>query len=91
MAVTLETWSCEEVCNVMLFLWVKHFSPFGIYHRLLEACGDGVVSVHHVGNWFREIENGQKNICDGDLTGWPRTSRTDVNASQVEELILDSE
>jgi hypothetical protein len=56
-ATTLETWSCEEVCSVIRFLWVKDVSPVKI-RQLIEVHGDGVMSVQHVRKWCREFENG---------------------------------
>jgi hypothetical protein len=31
MMTTLESWSCEEVCNLIQFIWAK-YSPIKIHH-----------------------------------------------------------
>jgi len=41
----------------------------------------------YVGKWCREFENGKIDIRD-DRSYRPSTSRTDVSATRVEELIL---
>jgi len=46
---TLKTWSREEVHSVIRFSWSKHFCLIEIHCHLLEACGDGLVVVPHVG------------------------------------------
>jgi histone-lysine N-methyltransferase SETMAR len=86
----LETWSREEVRGVIRFLWAKHVCPVEIHRQLMEVCGDGVMSVQHVRKWCGEFENSRTNIHNDDRTDRPSTSRTDVNAARVEELILEN-
>jgi hypothetical protein len=71
----------QEVHSVIRFLWAEHVSPIKIHCQLIEVYGDGVMSVQHVRNWCREFENGRTNIHNDDRTGWPSTSRIDVNAA----------
>jgi hypothetical protein len=47
-----------------------------------------IMWVHHVRNWYRELKNCQMDIKDDNLTSWPNTSETDVNTTQVGELVL---
>jgi hypothetical protein len=81
MAMTLASWSHEEVFSVIQFLWVKHVSPIEIHCQLIEVYGDGIMSVQYVRKGCREFESGHTNIHDVDCTSWPSTSRMDVNAA----------
>jgi len=58
--------------------------PIDIHCQFVEVYFDDVMRVQHVTKWWTELENGR----DGDHTGRPGTSRTVVNAAQVEELAL---
>jgi len=45
MAMTWETWSCEEVCSVSRFLWVSCVFPIVIHCHLIEMYGYGLTLV----------------------------------------------
>jgi hypothetical protein len=45
MAMTRETWSCEEVFSVIQFVWVSCVFPIEIHCQLIEMYGYGVTPV----------------------------------------------
>jgi hypothetical protein len=84
----LETRSRKEFHrSVVRFLWAKRVSVIEIC-RYLSFISDGVMRMQHIRKWRREFGNCRLNIHEDDSSGRSSTSRTDVKAALVEELIL---
>jgi hypothetical protein len=54
-----ETWSSEEVRDMIWFLWAKRVSPIEIYYQLKVWYGDGVMNVelHEMVQRVRKLSN----------------------------------
>ena len=63
-----------------------------IHRSLDEVYGDGVISVLDVRKWCTDFQNGWTDIHAGgdECTGRPSTSRTNINAALVQEMILEN-
>jgi hypothetical protein len=88
---TLETWSCKEVCSVIWFLWVKHVSPIKIHCQLIEVYGNGIINVKHVRKECKEFENCSTIIHNNDRIGQTSTLKMDYQHSTSKKLILESQ
>jgi hypothetical protein len=78
----------KKFCNLINFLQAKHVSPIEIQHSLIEMYDEGIMRVQHDRTWRRKFKNCWTGTHDGDHVSWPNTSRMDVKAAWVEELIL---
>jgi len=64
--------------------------PNEIHCQFIKEYVDVIMRVEHVKNLCKELKNGGKNNCSDDHDRWPSMSWMDVNAAQVEELILEN-
>jgi len=58
----VETSSHKEVCNLISFLYMKHFSPLEIYSQLMKVCDDGTVRMQDATELCRGFDSGQTDI-----------------------------
>ena len=64
--------------------------PIEIHCQLMKVYVCGIMRVEHVKDLCTELKNGGKDICSGDHDRWLSMSCMDVNAAQLEKLILEN-